>query len=352
MNRRVEWIDTAKGLGIFFVVLGHALPDKNFAATVIWTFHMPLFFFLSGLTTRAWGTSSLVAFSRGLKNLAIPYLFFSIVSIILWQALQGNFLSTGSWLNLMGQMAYGVAGPAQKMSYNVPLWFFTCLFSVRILFALVTAFSQNLRTAAMIVITLAVFFHTVVLAYFNTALWNADIALVGLFFYTAGYIVSQLFAVSNFSEVPAIGWRSIVLLMLSCIIIMAVAFINGRVDMNGRSFGSYPVFYIGALAGIYATIVLSRSIGKLSWLGTMGQASIVIFPLHTLWSELPFRIMPTLKWYGFRITHSDIGSAILVSTFEIALCVPIYFALRYWTPALIGLAKTKAANKLYQNRKT
>lgn len=47
VEKRVEWIDMAKGIGLLFVFLGHL--KTPFLATWIYTFHMPLFFFLSGL---------------------------------------------------------------------------------------------------------------------------------------------------------------------------------------------------------------------------------------------------------------------------------------------------------------
>jgi uncharacterized membrane protein YcfT len=58
--RRIEWVDAARGLGIFCVVLGHVLDglivsrlanENGFAADVIafiYQFHMPLFFVLAG----------------------------------------------------------------------------------------------------------------------------------------------------------------------------------------------------------------------------------------------------------------------------------------------------------------
>ena len=50
MSKRIEYIDIARGIGILLVVLGHndfALVSP-FAYKVIYSFHMPLFFFLSG----------------------------------------------------------------------------------------------------------------------------------------------------------------------------------------------------------------------------------------------------------------------------------------------------------------
>lgn len=48
---RVEYIDIAKGLSIFFVILGHAANnlDEPFYRVLLYTFHMPLFFMLSGI---------------------------------------------------------------------------------------------------------------------------------------------------------------------------------------------------------------------------------------------------------------------------------------------------------------
>lgn len=46
MNNRIDSIDLAKGIGIILVIIGHGIMN-NFAINV---FHMPLFFFLAGLT--------------------------------------------------------------------------------------------------------------------------------------------------------------------------------------------------------------------------------------------------------------------------------------------------------------
>ena len=49
MNKRVEWIDIAKGYGILFVIIGHLYLQDSFLTTQIYTFHMPLFFFLQDM---------------------------------------------------------------------------------------------------------------------------------------------------------------------------------------------------------------------------------------------------------------------------------------------------------------
>jgi polysaccharide biosynthesis protein PslL len=51
LNRNLT-VDVAKGIGIILVVLGHnwiVLHEKNDLFRVIFSFHVPLFFFISGL---------------------------------------------------------------------------------------------------------------------------------------------------------------------------------------------------------------------------------------------------------------------------------------------------------------
>lgn len=48
MNNRISYLDIFKGFGIFFVVFGH-VTHIGALRDYIWNFHMPLFFFVSGL---------------------------------------------------------------------------------------------------------------------------------------------------------------------------------------------------------------------------------------------------------------------------------------------------------------
>jgi acyltransferase len=47
MKKHLDYIDLAKGIGIVLVIMGHSLFPLHLAIDV---FHMPLFFFISGIT--------------------------------------------------------------------------------------------------------------------------------------------------------------------------------------------------------------------------------------------------------------------------------------------------------------
>ncbi len=98
---RVDWVDAAKGFGIILVVVGHAIRGLLHARiltetssaqcidTWIYAFHMPLFFFLTGLFIAKSAEKNTLAhfvFDK-LATLAYPYFVWSIVTILLKTAL-------------------------------------------------------------------------------------------------------------------------------------------------------------------------------------------------------------------------------------------------------------------------
>jgi fucose 4-O-acetylase-like acetyltransferase len=332
VKNRIEWIDTAKGLGIFLVVLGHALPAGGMFPAIIWTFHMPLFFFLSGLTAKGWAPGSGSKFFRGLKVLVIPYIFFSLISIILWLTSQRSLSSVETWVSQLQQMAYGVAGPEKKMGYNVPLWFFTCLLSVRIIFAALTSAVQSKLLQYICVILMAAIAHGYVFSEFNSIIWNFDVALVALVFFATGYTLQGI-NITSFPSVKAMRWAAgFAAFLLFC----ACVAVNGRVDMNGRVFGDPIFFYLGAFSGIALMLQVAGKLDQVTALKTLGRASIVIFPVHALFWLLPSKFYSVITWYASKIAHSDIFVSVIVSAIEITVSMLVYFAIIRWAPFLIG----------------
>ena len=70
---RLNYIDIAKGLGIIFVVMGHVTHDY-LLRQYFYNFHMPLFFFISGLllSTKLDVSAHL---KRRVKSIIVPYIF-------------------------------------------------------------------------------------------------------------------------------------------------------------------------------------------------------------------------------------------------------------------------------------
>ena len=84
--KRIEWVDVSKVLVIWLMVLGHILEKTGLDAVVrnmIYSFHMPFFFFISGLLYKN-KTNSFWQFTiANAKSLLIPYVFLRLCSLTL-----------------------------------------------------------------------------------------------------------------------------------------------------------------------------------------------------------------------------------------------------------------------------
>lgn len=78
--KRIEWIDIARGIGIILVILGHIGIGK--IGKFIYSFHIPLFFFLSGYCFSGNGIDIKDFLKKKVKKLIVPYIFIGIVICI------------------------------------------------------------------------------------------------------------------------------------------------------------------------------------------------------------------------------------------------------------------------------
>lgn len=152
MPNRIKWIDVAKGGTIFLVVFGHVLiglfdariyfgVTQNIlliAVQVIYVFHMPFFFALSGYFFKAQPDlhSYLNFIKKRLVTLGLPYLAFSV---IIWaiKFIFGDQVRTDvTFKNLLDIWMMPIG----------PLWFIYVLFALDIVLGFVSLKVKNIDT--------------------------------------------------------------------------------------------------------------------------------------------------------------------------------------------------------------
>ena len=78
-EKRLDWLDVAKGYGILFVIYAHT--DYGFIGNLLYTFHVPLFFFLSGFVfSNKYDFKTF--FIKKIKAIVIPYFLYGIPMFI------------------------------------------------------------------------------------------------------------------------------------------------------------------------------------------------------------------------------------------------------------------------------
>lgn len=132
-KKRIAWIDAAKGVAIILMMVGHLLPFKSTLYRIIYSFHMPLFFILSGYTHKRITTKSELATKsrRNLKQLIIPYLALEI-PIIFYEFFivkRGNINDV--LLSSANRLFWGSAVPVYGHLEAGVRWFLISMFIAR-----------------------------------------------------------------------------------------------------------------------------------------------------------------------------------------------------------------------------
>lgn len=192
---RLPWLDAAKGLGIILVVLGHVATEPHFRR-LIYTFHMPLFFFLSGIAFSVSRKEDFVF--RRARSLLVPYLGFCLLTFFYWFLLERRFRPPGPdagelFLNIF-------LAQAGKYEFNAVMWFLPCLFVIEAAFFFLR---RNIRSDVLLLaVTGACFVLGSLLsgaapfpASFRLPVrlpWLLDTALLGILFYALGYVCGNI----------------------------------------------------------------------------------------------------------------------------------------------------------------
>lgn len=124
--KRLRHIDIAKGLGIILVVWGHSLIE--FGHYIIYMFHMPLFFYLSGIFHRPGAYDEQIA--KKFRGLIIPLLIFLMILSPL------SLLGVESVLRITPPHLEGIFGP---------LWFLVSLFLLSVIYHPLLKFRPSVR---------------------------------------------------------------------------------------------------------------------------------------------------------------------------------------------------------------
>ena len=120
-KERITWVDSAKGIAIYLIVVGHFLNVSSLELVnkAIYSFHIPLFFILSGYTHKESDRQFWKGIFDKAKQLLLPYIVYIILSV-LFCMVYGNYELTWDKLCYYNASIY----------FDEPIWFLIVLFAV------------------------------------------------------------------------------------------------------------------------------------------------------------------------------------------------------------------------------
>ena len=282
-SRRISMFDYAKGLGIILVVAGHAIRGlvgvhtsvptyAIFLDHWIYVFHMPLFFFLSGLFIERSASRSLdLAVIDKVKSIAYPYFAWSIVTESL------RFVSTPNQ-----------SFPDFWTIFVTPLgqyWFLYVLF----IFSIAYIVLRKLKVDRALILLWSIFFFATGVLEINLGDWGvAYMSRLNILYFAVGAFVGPNILIWIFE-----GQKPYQLLIsgAAALVILVVPAGSGPIDVNSLGFAWAFVGIFGALS--IAKYLEATSRARL--LEFIGQRSLEIFVAHTIFSSLTRVILKQFK---------------------------------------------------------
>lgn len=323
--KRLDYIDIMKGITILLVLIGHYIMIKSIG-TIIWSFHMPLFIFISGYFYKKITFNELL--KRNIKKYILPYII--VCTIILFSELLiysiYNFFSSKPVFLFdifIRRIVSGLYGIASNSTLHRPnfvvkigaIWFLNALFMGEILLYFILKIKRVFNQILMIIFIL-------LLACIQTANIcipfgiNYGCAFLGWLY--IGYIFKKY----NFLIKFDINFKLKASIFLLWLIVVVIEYItNNSFNIIYLSFPLYGLEILGAFCGILNIRWLSIWINNFKnyfskILIELGRNTIWILCVHAidieLWNYISRFIFGSRNFIGLIRIILDIVLAFII----------------------------------------
>ena len=315
MKERLVQFDILKGIGILCVLLGHTVLS-GFPREFIYGFHMPLFFFCSGVFFKNRCLRQVL--SNNLLQLLVPYIFFLLV-------LNGSYFLTNLYASKSISVAVSdVINGLDMMDENsklfLSIWFLPCLFFVRFLYAIIQKLTENKYLNLLIGSCLYIIGNHSLFPFF------LDTTLSVYIFYALGHLffISGIYKKNISLVIP---------ILLLSLYAAFIAMVHPVVDIKYNVFPWYLIFLSVAVIYAFYQICLYLTIYSnmmIHFLADCGRKSITLFGLHRpLWLFVYPICIKLQVGIPFVLVAVEMLSALVI-------ILPIHNLINRYAPYLIG----------------
>lgn len=325
-QKRDYSLDIARGIGIFLIVFGHSVSNKSnpvtsYTISLIYSFHVPLFFFISGML------SSKKEF-KNLKSIACEIkkkLYSLIIPYFIWNTVFLSYATLTRFIGNMEDLSTLIKNSVVSLfSFGgSPLWFLPALFFA-FLYLYATSFNKFVSFGIMMLLLPVCYFFETNNVFIESLLrW-----IPGGFFLVSGYLFGKFF--KKILPVPFI-----ITLFVS---LFGLVLLNPSVDMSTRMFGNPFLYLMNAFIGIYLILFVSRKLEPIGsnifikQIAFFGKNSIIILCTHMLIINI-IRLID-YKFFANFLSNIGILEGILLSLltfFILRLIIPVLSKFLWWS---------------------
>lgn len=305
---RVDWIDTLKLVGMFYIYLGHFGKDAGLLYPFVFSFHVPLFFFISGLFYTHPNTLSalIIAIKKSFFSIVAPYFIFGLASLVF-------FTLRYQWgIADVTDKFTGLINGVRNNIFAESLWFLPCLFVVIIYHSTLLLLIKNKFSVLFISILIYSLLMPKAIISHPSYFFNIDSAACYLVYYSIGACLSEKLKFSDISETSGMFKFITTITILLSSLIFIVSYFKGY-EIFFRFIELPQLRVTLALVVTCLLFVPSMALAYLinsNLLSSMGKYTIVFCGTEQI---LKLTIVSLISMVGLKLSFTNPMQPILLS---------------------------------------
>jgi len=316
-TQRIAWPDYARGIAIILVVMGHSIESLIFAKILpdftawqfifswIYSFHMPVFFLMSGIFfLRTAARPPKIFFFDKIRTLVYPYFLWSLIQSFILVAMANYTTGSHSFVNLQDLI----------LNPQAQFWFLYSLFLLDIFFFVL--YKARLSTKFFLPIALAIYILVFIL---TGNLWSVEShfaylvtqTLTGMIYFSFGI----LFGTAILSRLPRVQTSVLLVITVATYLMLGVLVAGGAYAPASWAFLLLSI--LGVVGTVALSILLERA-KKAAVIKYLGTKSLPIFLLSMIASSgirIGMDKFLHLRWSGWIYLVAAILAGILFPLF-------------------------------------
>ena len=337
--KRIHYIDLAKGIGIILVILGHISYIGDSTRIFVVSFHMPLFFLLTGFTldlTKLKDTGVWTYCRRLLERMLVPYIWMQFLSFIprfIQKRVIGHS-ETPVEIYLQGIL---LGHSHLKEAPSNPLYFLLLLFLAQLLLFLLVKLTRGKRY--LIVFFAAMLLPVSLFTQGKDMIWHCNVVPAVLCFILVGNMLRSVYERWGSRILEGRLWKTFVL----CALLYGIGFViwrlNGRTSFHGNQYGHhFALCVLTAVSTSMAFALITIRLPRIGFLELTGRNTLFLMGLHRpllLCMEALFPKQKRAVWF-----------IVLAIVLCYLLLIPAIRIAQKYAPFILGRAHS--GNILYQ----
>lgn len=294
-KERIVWIDQLRGFAFLLVIIGHSL-SKGPLKEWIYSFHMPLFFIITGLTLNTDKLLKIGFFEYIRKNtreLLIPY-FWLYFFLIPFEWFRVSFICGKTFHPLNYLIGFFESNNNIGSLVSIPLYFLPLLFVSKLAVMIIVKLTHGSRVYC----SVAFSFILCSWLFFNgkSTVWHLTSVPAVIFFIYSGTLIMELYR--KYEEKLKSSKAYIYISVIAVLFALGVVFSNiiGRASMHHSTYGSNLLFFLlAAFSSSFAVTMIFIRLPALHLFGFLGKYSLFCIGIHLTVIKLINSAFPALE---------------------------------------------------------